>query len=119
MATILATKDYVLFSGDTTWLRTYWDKYKLAMGFVTAKVDDTGLMNVTGANNWGRTAISNGYTTDGNMLLYGCLTSGATMAKWMNDSVGVQWMKLANGIAAAIIETNWDSSTGCAVNVQN
>lgn len=112
MATLIATCDYVLFSGDTEWLKSYWEKYKLGVDFVTSKIDGTKLMDVTGANNWGRTAVSSGYTTDGNMLLYGALTTGATMATWMNDPIGAKWTELAEGIKSAIIENNWDESVG-------
>ena len=115
MATLLATRDYVLFSGDMDFLTAYWDNYKLGMSFATSKIDGTGLMDVTGANNWGRTAISSGHTTDGNMLLYGCLTTGAVMAGWMNDPIGTTWIQLAETIKAAVIGSNWDSTAGCAM----
>lgn len=112
MSTLLATHDYVLFSGDMDWLINHWAAFKQGMNFVTAKIDATGLMDVTGANNWGRTAISSGYTTDGNMLLYGCLTKGAIMARWVDDAIGASWTSLAENIRSAIVEHNWDNSTG-------
>lgn len=112
MATLLATHDYVLFSGDTSWLTENWDNYKLGMTFATQKIDRSGLMNVTGGNNWGRTAMSTGHTTDGNMLLYGSLITGAQMANWMNDTISAQWLKQADTIKQAIIKHNWDSDVG-------
>ena len=98
------------------WLTTYWDRFKAGMAFITAKIGTNGLLSVTGANNWGRTAISSGITTDGNALLYGALTGGAALATWMSDnSTASQWSTLAQGISGAILTSNWDDSTGFVI----
>ncbi|QKX63152.1 uncharacterized protein TRUGW13939_10321 [Talaromyces rugulosus] len=118
MATLLATYDYILFSGDTDWLTQRWDKFMLGMSFARQKIDSSGLINVTGGNNWGRTAVSTGHTTDGNMLLYGCLLRGAEMSSWMNDTIGTQWLAQAETLKQAILERNWDPSVGAFWNTE-
>jgi hypothetical protein len=71
MTTMIETYDYVLYSNDLKWLRSIWAGYQNAMVYITSKIDDTtGLLNVTGASVWGRSATDEGYSTIGIMLLY-------------------------------------------------
>ena len=52
MATMIVTHDYVLHTNDMDFLCSNWAKYEKAMAFITTKVDETGLLNVTGTANW-------------------------------------------------------------------
>ncbi|KAH8897136.1 glycoside hydrolase family 78 protein [Thozetella sp. PMI_491] len=117
MSTLIGTYDYVLFVGDMDFLDSIWNKYLSAMSFILAKVDSTGMIRITGANNWGRTATSDGYTTDGNMLLYGCLVTGAAMAEWKGDTaLATSWASQAEILKAAVNSNNWDDSAGAYKN---
>lgn len=61
--------NYYLFSGDDEWLSTIWANYTLAMAFMEAKVDNSGLLNVTGLRDWGRLG-QGGHNAEANAILY-------------------------------------------------
>ena len=67
--TLIGAYNYFLFSGDTEWLQTIWLNYTKAVEFLEGKVDETGLMNVTGLGDWARQG-GGGYNSEGNALLY-------------------------------------------------
>lgn len=54
MWTMIGTYNYVLYSGDLDFLELVWERYLKAMDYVYGKVDDSGLLNVTGARDWAR-----------------------------------------------------------------
>jgi hypothetical protein len=113
MATMIGTYDYLLFSGDLTFLSSNWAKYQSAMSFITAKIDNTGMIDITGANNWGRGAASSGHTTDGNMLLYRVLITGSILAQWQGSTdLESQYRGLAETLKSAVNQHNWDSTIG-------
>lgn len=113
MSTLIGTYDYVLFSNDIAYLTSIWSRYQRALAFITNKIDGTGMMNVNGPNSWGRTARSDGHTTDGNMLLYRSLVTGAAMAQWLgHGDVANQYSDLAEKVKSAVNQQNWDASVG-------
>lgn len=116
MATMIATHDYVLYSNDMDWLQSVWTGYQNAMTYITGKIDNTtGLLNVTGTSGWGRTATNAGYSTIGNMLQYGVLTSGARLANWIGEpDLATKWEALAARLKSAVNspEYNWDPIVG-------
>jgi uncharacterized protein (DUF608 family) len=113
MATIIGTYDYLLYSGDSDFLNQHWDGFQEAVAFVIDKIDGTGMINVSGASNWGRTAVSNGHTTDGNMLLYQSLVTGSSIAMWQgNTTLANEWSSLAEKVKAAVNKSNYDASIG-------
>lgn len=42
---------------DLAWLSSKWEQYKFAVEFVTSKIDDSGMMNVTQAADWLRAGM--------------------------------------------------------------
>jgi uncharacterized protein (DUF608 family) len=115
MATMLGTYLYYLFTKDDTFLSANWQKYQLAMTFITAKIDSTGMLDVTGISDWGRRQ-QGGHNTEANMLLYKILTSGSSLATWMNDTTGLSstWLAQAATLKAAVNDANnnWDATVG-------
>ena len=67
--TLIGTHTYVLCTGDYDWLGTVWTNYTRAVAFLEAKVDSSGLMNVTGLRDWARLG-GGGHNAEGNALLY-------------------------------------------------
>lgn len=116
MATMIATYDYLLYSNDTEWLQSVWQGYQSAMAYITSKIDSsTGLLDVTGASGWGRSASGAGYSTIGNMLIYRTLISGSILADWTGESdLVTKWQTLAATLKAAVNspEYNWDPTVG-------
>lgn len=112
MATMIGSYDYFLWTNDKTWLSTYYPKYKLAMQFMTAKIDSTGLLDVTGKEDWGRTT-QGGHNSEANMLMYKTLTSGAQLATWAGDSASsTTWNNFATTLKAAVNKLNYNVSVG-------
>lgn len=115
MATLIGTHDYILHSNDLAFMNSNWVGYVKAMTFITSKIDQTGMLSVTGSANWGRAASEVGHTTDGNMLLYRCLMTGSSLANWTghNDLI-TTYTGLATKLKAAVNDpaNNWDSAVG-------
>lgn len=114
LSSLIGTYEYVLYSADTPFLNRNWTKIWLAVSFVTAKIDKTGLLNVTGANDWGR-YTQGGHNTEANALMYRTLVTGSIMATWANDSSSSAiWFGQAQTLKAAINTAilNWDPAVG-------
>ncbi|KAM0542569.1 hypothetical protein ACHAPJ_012740 [Fusarium lateritium] len=113
---LLGTYAYFLYSGDHTTLSTLWPKYLLAMENSLSKVNNAGIMSVTGIKDWGRATFAN-ERASANMLLYRALTTGAELAAWAPTLEGanekrIDWTKAAHSLQKAIIAELWDSSRG-------
>jgi len=109
---MIGTYDYVLYSNDLDFLSSYWSKYELAMTFITAKLDSTGMLDVTGTNDWGR-LTQGGHNTEANMLMYRTLITGSTLATWANQtSLSASWAALASTLQASVYNHNFDTSVG-------
>ena len=112
MSAIIANHDYVLYTGDTDFLLSHWDQYVLAMSFITAKIDDTSMLYVTGTADWGR-LTQGGHNTEANMLMYRVLTTASTMAQWAGeDDLSSNWTTLAENLKSATNVALWDSTVG-------
>lgn len=112
MATLIGTYDYYLWTADQGWLNTIYPKYQRAMAFITGKIDGTGLLSVTGTNDWGRVS-QGGHNTEANMLMYEVLTSGSQLATWAGDSASsTSWVKMAATLKTAVNKLNFDSAAG-------
>ena len=114
MITLIGTYEYLLYTNDMSFLNGIWSKYQLAMEFITAKIDSTGMLDVTGTNDWGRLS-QGGHNTEANMLMYKTLTSGSSIATWAgNSSLSSSWASIAATLKAAVNKDNWDASVGYA-----
>ncbi|KAI6708105.1 hypothetical protein JHW43_009370 [Diplocarpon mali] len=112
MITLIGTFDYFLWTDDRGWLETIYPKYRQAMAFITAKIDGTGLLSVTGTNDWGR-VFQGGRNTAANMLLYRVLTSASQLATWAGDSASsTTWSQQAATLKAAVAQMNYDPAAG-------
>ena len=119
MATLIGTYYYYLYTGDESFLSGIWTKYLTAMLFITSKIDSTGLLDVTGTNDWGRIS-QGGHNTEANMLMYKALTAGSSLATWMgNSELASNWTLMAAGLKSAVNSPsfNWDTSVGSVSNL--
>lgn len=78
MWTMIGTYNYFLYTNDTNFLTLNWEGYKLAMGYITAKIDNSSLLNVTGTRDWGRWQ-QGFHNTEANTILYHTLLTGASL----------------------------------------
>lgn len=112
MATMIGTYDYFLWTNDQSWFSTIYPKYKAAMAFITSKIDSTGMLDVTGTNDWGR-LNQGGHNTEANMLMYHTLTTGSQLATWAGDSASsTKWSALAATLKNAVNGHNYDPNVG-------
>ncbi|KAG9249067.1 glycoside hydrolase family 78 protein [Calycina marina] len=119
MATLIGTYDYFWFSGDTNFLATIWPQYKLAMQFIIAKIDSTGLLFVTGNNDWGR-LNQGGRNSEANMLLFHTLQTGSKLATAMSDSaISAQLAGLATKLQVAANANLYDAAAGAFKDTDN
>jgi len=54
MWTMIGIYNYLLYSNDRSFLQENWSKCLLAMNYIYAKIDKSGLLNVTGLRDWAR-----------------------------------------------------------------
>ena len=94
------------------WLSIVYEKYKNAMNFITAKIDSTGLLDVTGTNDWGRLS-QGGHNTEANMLMYQTLITGSKLANWSDDLISsTSWASMAATLKTAVNAKNYDTAFG-------
>lgn len=112
MATLIGTYEYFLFTNDKAFLSGIWNRYKSAMSYITAKIDKTGSIWVTGTEDWGRVGQGE-HNTEAQMLLYKTLTSGSQLATWQGESaLSKDWTSLAETLKKEINSAYWDASVG-------
>jgi len=114
MSSLIGTYEYVLYSGDMDFLTINWNKVKSAVDYVVRKLDDdSGLLYVTGVNDWGR-ASQGGFNTAANALMFRTLITGSLMASWIHDEISSRWELKAYVLKAAMNSAvfNWDPVMG-------
>ncbi|KAH8588401.1 glycoside hydrolase family 78 protein [Bisporella sp. PMI_857] len=112
IATLIGTYDYFWFTGDVQFLTSVWSKYKLALQFILSKVDSTGLLFVTGLDDWAR-LNQGGYNSEANMLLLHALNTGSKLAISMNDQqLSTSLTTVAEKLQRAAYSKLWDPTIG-------
>ncbi|SCE21409.1 alpha-L-rhamnosidase [Streptomyces sp. DvalAA-14] len=110
--TLIGTASYYTYSADKAWLDSVWTRYKLGMAFITAKIDGTGLLNVTGTADWARGG-QGGENIEANALLYAALTGGAALARAEGDTADATgWQQRAAAVKSAANQRLWNSTIG-------
>ena len=127
--TLVGTYTYVLYSGDFAWLGNVWANYTRGVEYLVEKVDETGLLNVTGLLDWGRNG-QGGHNSEANALFYKVilhlhwsqergrpadiafldqvLTSGAELATWLYDTaLASEYTANASALKAAYNDLLW------------
>lgn len=97
--------------GIQEFLDLNWPQYQLAMQYVTAKIDTSGLLNVTGTRDWARWQ-QGFHNTEANAILYHTLVTGSKLAQMRNDSLASTWALQAASLATSINSECFDSSYG-------
>ncbi|KAF9007092.1 Six-hairpin glycosidase-like protein [Cyathus striatus] len=88
-----------------------WSNYTKAVAFLEGKVDETGLINITGLRDWARLG-GGGHNAEGNALLYRVLTTAADLASHVNStSLASAWSANATALKAKFNDAFWVDST--------
>lgn len=112
MISLIGIYEYYLFTMDDAFMTANWNRYVKALTFITNKIDKTGLLYVTGTDDWGR--IGQGaHNSEANMLMYKTLTTAGLIAGWQGDSsLASNLVTSAAALKAAVNSRCWDASTG-------
>lgn len=114
MISLIGIYEYYIFTKDDAFMTANWNKFVKALTFITSKIDKTGLLYVTGTDDWGRQG-QGAHNSEANMLMYKTLTTASLIAGWMGDSSLVSNLStLAAALKAAINSRCWDTSKGYA-----
>ncbi|GME47657.1 Alpha-L-rhamnosidase [Neofusicoccum parvum] len=112
MYTVIGVADYFLYSGDMDYLQGMWDDIKLAMNFSLSFIDDSGLMNVTSANDWLRFGMG-GHNIEANAILYYTINQVSILASALNETdLLTSWSDTAATIKSSANDLLWDASSG-------
>ena len=110
--TLAATSDYYRYTGDAGWLGGVWDGYKRGVDFIGAKMDDQGLLSITGTSDSVR-ILAKGENLIANVLLWRVLTTGAKLAAVEGDTaLAKSYAERAAALRTAIDTQLWDESAG-------
>ncbi|CAO2655371.1 Nn.00g104350.m01.CDS01 [Neocucurbitaria sp. VM-36] len=110
--TLIGVADHYLYTGDIQYLKSLWDKWKLALSFSLSYIDDTGLMNVTFPYDWLRFGMG-GHNIEANAILYYTLNQGIVLATALNDTAPISnWTNTASRIKSAANTLLWSPSAG-------
>ena len=110
--TLIGAADYYADTGDRGWLSARWGDMTAAIRFSTAKIDPTGLMSVTGTDDWARSG-QGGENLSANASLYRVLQLYSGLANALGDgSDARQWSAQASGIKTALNTLLWDGPVG-------
>jgi hypothetical protein len=112
MWTMIGMYNYFLYTNDTNFLASNWEGYELAMRYISAKIDNSSLLNVTGIRDWARWQ-QGFHNTEANAILYHTLLTGARLATWQqNASLASTWTTSASTLGAAINMKCFDTTYG-------
>ena len=81
---MIGTYNSFLYTNNTAFLASNWEGYGLAMGYITAEIDNGSLLNVTGLRNLARWQQGL-HNTEANAFLYHTLFTGARLATLKQD----------------------------------
>ncbi len=110
--TLAATYDYYLYTGDTAWLSSVWNRYRSGVAYSLAKVDASGLLSITGTGDAVR-ALAKGENLTANVLLWRVLTTGAQLAEAEGDqTLAADYAGRASALRTAIDAAFWDAAGG-------
>ncbi|HCT76316.1 MAG TPA: alpha-L-rhamnosidase [Micromonosporaceae bacterium] len=110
--TLLMSSTYYSYTGDTAWLNSVWPRFRLAMDFITAKINGNNLLNVTRTQDWARFG-QGGENISANALMYGTLIGASRLAAVRGDTnLAATWTQLAAALKAAVNARLWVPSQG-------
>lgn len=113
MWSMIGTYNYLLYTNDTDFLTLNRDGYLAAMNYIYAKVQPSGLLNVTGVRDWAR--WQTGFNmSEAQMILYRTLTTGSDLATWQGDTTGLSalWAQRAANLQNATLAHCFDATYG-------
>jgi hypothetical protein len=110
--TLIATADYFQYSGDKAWLDSVWSKYQSGVSWSASRIDQNGLLYVTGSGDWARSG-QGGENIAANVLLQHVLATGSALARAEGDeALATQYSDQAAALRSTINQKLWDATAG-------
>ncbi|WP_021598860.1 MGH1-like glycoside hydrolase domain-containing protein [Actinomadura welshii] len=110
--TLAASWDYYRYTGDARWLSGVWDRYKKGVDFITGKMDDKGLVSITGTSDSVR-ILAKGENLTANVLMWRVLDTGSRLARTQGDrALAASYAERAAALRTAVDANFWDETTG-------
>ncbi|XVQ08431.1 trehalase family glycosidase [Spirillospora sp. CA-255316] len=110
--TLATSWDYYNYTGDRRWLGQVWERYKHGVDFITGKVNDRGLLSITGTSDSVR-ILAKGENLIANVLLWRVLDTGSRLAAVQGDKeLAASYAARAKALRTAVDTHLWDESAG-------
>lgn len=110
--TLAASWDYYTYTGDAAWLAGIWDRYKHGVDFISGKVNDRGLLSITGTSDSVR-ILAKGENLIANVLLWRVLETGSRLAAAQGDkALASSYAARAAALRTAVDTHLWDEAAG-------
>ncbi|MCO5997274.1 alpha-L-rhamnosidase-related protein [Actinoallomurus rhizosphaericola] len=110
--TLSASYDYYRYTGDSAWLTSVWDAYRLGVDYSLAKIDANGLLSITGTGDSVR-ILTKGENFTANALLWRVLNTGSELATARGDAaLAASYANKAAALKTAINKYFWDDAAG-------
>jgi hypothetical protein len=98
-----------LYTNDTAFLASNWEGYRLAMGYITAKIDNSSLLDFATWRGWQQGF----HNTEANAIPYHTLPTEARLATWNQDACLISsWVALTGTLGSAINARCFDTTYG-------
>lgn len=110
--TLAASWDYYQYTGDARWLSGVWGQYRKGVDFITGKMDDKGLVSITGTSDSVR-ILAKGENLTANVLMWRVLDTGSRLAKAQGDgALAASYAERAAALRTAVNANFWDETAG-------
>ncbi|PIL35418.1 hypothetical protein GSI_02145 [Ganoderma sinense ZZ0214-1] len=109
---LIGVRNFYHWSGDQSYFDEKWLQWKAGMEWAVARIDSTGLANITDPADWLRFGMG-GHNIEANSILFYTLNLGATLAQNQDDSATAdRWSQLAASLQSAAIPLLWQPDVG-------
>jgi hypothetical protein len=110
--TLAASWDHYQYTGDRAWLESVWGRYKHGVDFISEKVNDRGLLSITGTSDSVR-ILAKGENLIANVLLWRVLDTGSRLAAVQGDkALAKSYADRAKALRTAVDTHLWDEAAG-------
>ncbi|XP_006455643.1 hypothetical protein AGABI2DRAFT_210102 [Agaricus bisporus var. bisporus H97] len=110
--TLIGTHNYHHLTGDKEWVQSVWSNFTRAVTFLEQKVDETGLIDITGLRDWARLG-GGGHNSEGNALFYEVLVTASDLAAQLDEiQQANRWSSKAISLKQRFNDAFWDEDAG-------
>lgn len=110
---VIVLFEYILLSGDMTFLGEIKDNYRRVMEWICRQTDDSRMMKLDIRQTWAWTLTRKGYVVSSQCVLYKAYLCAAKLEYWLGCSLeGKRYTRAAQQLKRILQDYAWDSSKG-------